>query len=321
MDSQNCDSVTWRDIRISAHLLTVLDTILREQSVTRAAVKLNMSQSNTSAALGRLRQLFDDPLLVRGKTRMVPTERGVQLADSLGIIIDTFDILTARTLGAAEELVPSRCVVGCVGELSHFLTPQITAEIRQNSAATAIEVRSLESSQEVFQKLELEEVDIAIVSKLPRGHLSSELVAEDQLVCMMSKTHNLAQFDQLTLDQYRSSNHVALCFSGMNQTDSITEALRYVGLKRKVSVAIPYIEVIPHAVAASDLIFTTARRFAEFHARILPLHVAALDFELPVIKHYQVWNPTSRDPSRLDWIISRVRSACGVLDSRASAHV
>lgn len=319
MDTQDSDGAEQRDIRISGHLLIILDTILREQSVTRAAVKLNMSQSNTSAALARLRQLFNDPLLVRGKIRMVPTERGMQLARSLGIVIETLDILTARTSGLTKELVPRRCVVGCVGELSHFLTPQITAEIRESSAATTIDVRSVDSPEEVFQKLEQDEVDIAIVSQLPKIHLSSELVAEDQMVCMMSKTHDLAQFDQLTVDQYRACDHVALRLSRKNQTDNITEALKSVGTNRKVAVAIPYIEVIPHAVAASDLIFTTSRRFAEFHARFLPLHIAVLDFELPSIKHYQVWNPSTRDPVRLDWIMSKIRSACSVLHNYTGA--
>ena len=66
---------------IDTYLLRVLHTLLMERSVTRAAVKLNQSQPAISAALRRLRDITGDPLLVRGKAGMVPTEYGLRLLE------------------------------------------------------------------------------------------------------------------------------------------------------------------------------------------------------------------------------------------------
>ena len=57
-----------RDLRrIDLNLLVALDALLEEQSVTRAAQRLALTQPTVSAMLARLRDLFDDPLFVRAQ--------------------------------------------------------------------------------------------------------------------------------------------------------------------------------------------------------------------------------------------------------------
>src|SRR3954454_11934983 len=58
---------------IDLNLLVVLEALLDERNVTRAAVRLNKSQPSVSSGLGRLRQLFNDPLLQREGNGMRPT--------------------------------------------------------------------------------------------------------------------------------------------------------------------------------------------------------------------------------------------------------
>ncbi|WP_037005892.1 LysR family transcriptional regulator, partial [Ectopseudomonas composti] len=61
------------------NLLRVLDALLREQNVSRAAERLSLSQPAVSNALSRLRELLGDPLLVRVGRRMQPTPRALAL--------------------------------------------------------------------------------------------------------------------------------------------------------------------------------------------------------------------------------------------------
>src|SRR5262245_85902 len=69
------------DIRsVDLNLLIALDMLLTECSVTRAASRLALSQSATSAALARLRTLCNDPLLLRTSGGMLPTPKGAELA-------------------------------------------------------------------------------------------------------------------------------------------------------------------------------------------------------------------------------------------------
>src|SRR5689334_5422859 len=59
--------------------LALLDVIIREGSVTRAALEVGLSQPAVSNALARLRQELGDPLLVRTPDGMTPTPRALEL--------------------------------------------------------------------------------------------------------------------------------------------------------------------------------------------------------------------------------------------------
>src|SRR6516164_5881313 len=65
---------------VDLNLFHVLHTVLEERSATGAARRLNVTQSAVSNALSRLRQVFGDPLVVRGARALVPTPRAEKLA-------------------------------------------------------------------------------------------------------------------------------------------------------------------------------------------------------------------------------------------------
>ncbi len=68
------------DIRtVDLNLLVALEALLAERNVTRAAERLHLSQSATSAALARLRDVFRDPLLLRTARGMLPTTKALEL--------------------------------------------------------------------------------------------------------------------------------------------------------------------------------------------------------------------------------------------------
>ena len=89
--------------RIDLNLLVTLEALLAEQNVTRAAARLHLSQPGVSAQLSRLRDLFDDPLLV-------PAHRGILTAKALellGPLRQALDQLR-DTLQAQKQFSPAR---------------------------------------------------------------------------------------------------------------------------------------------------------------------------------------------------------------------
>ncbi|SAK79678.1 LysR family transcriptional regulator [Caballeronia hypogeia] len=296
--------------RISLHLFTILNTILKEQSVTRASVQLNMSQSSVSAALARLRNLYGDPLLVRGKSRLVPTERAQEMMPSLATIGECVDLMTARSIGRSEVIVPRKCTVSCVDEISTFLIPVITAEVLASSERISIEFRSM-ISFDVFVELDAGRLDTAIVSGFGAAPAGHELVGTDDIVCMMSKRHPLARHESLTRAQYKRSEHVALNSHLWSRRSTFDQILQDCGIRRRNSVTLPFADVIPHLLQRSDLLFTTSRKFAAYYATLLPLHTATLEADLPTIQYFQTSTYATKDPLRVAWVASKVRSACG----------
>lgn len=80
---------------LDLNLLVALDALFAEKSVSRAGDRLHLSQSATSGALARLREVFRDPLLVPVGRKMVLTP----VAESLVEPVRTF-LLQAEAIQA-----------------------------------------------------------------------------------------------------------------------------------------------------------------------------------------------------------------------------
>ena len=83
--------------RLDLNLLAIAVALLDEGGVSRAALKLGMSQPAVSGALARLRRHFNDPLFVRAAGGMAPTPRGLQLVGSARDLLQRFDAEVAAT--------------------------------------------------------------------------------------------------------------------------------------------------------------------------------------------------------------------------------
>src|SRR5262245_65279973 len=85
------------DIRkIDLNLLVVLDALLDEHNVTRAAARLGYTQPTISGMLARLRDLFGDPLFVRAQRGLLPTPRAQALVVPLKQLLADSRRLVAR---------------------------------------------------------------------------------------------------------------------------------------------------------------------------------------------------------------------------------
>src|SRR3954470_19730769 len=84
--------------QLDLNLLGTFDALLREQSVTRAAEALGVTQSAVSHALNRLRAFFDDPLFVKAPEGMVPTRKAEALRPA---VVDVVAAIRQRILSEA----------------------------------------------------------------------------------------------------------------------------------------------------------------------------------------------------------------------------
>ena len=77
--------------RIDLNLLVYLDVLLHERNVTKAAAQLGITQPAMSNGLRRLRDLFEDPLLIRTSDGMSPTQRALELQPQVRDILANID--------------------------------------------------------------------------------------------------------------------------------------------------------------------------------------------------------------------------------------
>ena len=128
--------------RVDLNLLIVFETLMHERSVTRAAEKLFLGQPAISAALSRLRNLFDDPLFVRTGRSMEPSARAVEIFALLSPALDS--ISTAVSRAAEFDPATSTAVfrIGLSDDVEFALLPMLLKRLRADDPP--LPVRSFE---------------------------------------------------------------------------------------------------------------------------------------------------------------------------------
>jgi DNA-binding transcriptional LysR family regulator len=128
----------------------------------------------------------------------------------------------------------------------------------------------------------------------------------------MSSRNPLAQ-EGLTLDAYLAAPHVVPAPYSMSQRGVVETFLASRRLSRDARVVVPYFEVAPYLLLDSDLLFTTARHFAEHFARVLPLAVVPLPIDFPTMRFYQLWHERSHHQASHRWLRGLLSDAAGRL--------
>lgn len=281
---------------LDLNLLVALDALLRERHVTRAARSIGLSQSAMSHALGRLREAFDDPLLVRGASSMVPTPRAEHLEAPLREILDATEALVA----AQPELDPRGLRrlfnIGSEGFLATLLVPPLMRRLREQAPGVDLDVAP-RAPRDVAGELERNEIDLAlgVFSRAPAA-MRIQTLFEERYAVVVRRDHPRVK-RRLTLKQYLELPH-ALIGVGPRGGGPVDSALAARGAERRVMLRIGSFLAAPLIVAQSDLLLTLPERLARMFTGVAPLVVHRPPIELRAFPAVQMWHERrQRDPA------------------------
>ncbi|MBO6933781.1 MAG: LysR family transcriptional regulator [Deltaproteobacteria bacterium] len=281
---------------IDLNLLPVLDALLRERHVTRAARRVGLSQSAMSHALARLRAVLGDPILVRSGRTMVPTERAESLESPLREALASLE----SVLGAGERFDPATAEgtmrIGSEDFGTMLLAPGIFRALRERAPSMNLDVGS-QRREAVMAGLENKSLDLAIgvYANLPASLRTRRLLEED-FACVVRRGHPRIK-RRLTLKQYVELPH-ALIGVGDPGPTYVDRALAEKGLSRRVALRIGHFVAAPLVVAETDLVLTMPRRLAERLARTAPLQVHPPPVGLEPFALHAVWHERrQREPA------------------------
>jgi LysR family nod box-dependent transcriptional activator len=285
---------------LDLNLLVVLDTLLTARNVSRASEKLNLSQSATSSALSRLREQFDDEILVPLGRELVPTLRALELAPVIRAIlmqIETnvlsnpeFDPVTSTR---RFRLMASDFV--CLVAARHAL-------IAISRVAPGMQFDIVAPSDEPAAAIERGEVDILIMPDfvISNSH-PSEILFQDGFACIIDET-NESVGDNLTLDQYLALPHAIVRFSGKRQPAFEDFFIGRYGHTRSIEVITSSHATLPFMVAGTQRIATLHERHARLAAGYLPLRVLPVPITIPPIRELIQWHTINNRDAGLAWV-------------------
>ncbi|MEX3809392.1 LysR substrate-binding domain-containing protein [Paraburkholderia sp. BR13439] len=302
-------------------LVRVLRTLLVERSVTQTAMRLNQTQPAISTALRKLRETLGDPILVRGKSGMVPTEYGESLLAAAQRVLRDVDFV-ATPHGDFDPGRSRRTFrVAAPDYLNDFFMPTVIARFREAAPHARLEIESLGPLLDHSAALDAGELDL-VVGNWPKPDPRferSDLFA-DTVVCMMRADHPLAR-EPLTRDAYLAAPHLAPTPYSGTRGGAIDTGFARAKASRRIVATLPYFGLVAQTLLQSDLIFTTTRRFAMHYASMLPLAVVDVPIAFPRIRCYQLWHPQPDRPSDIGWLRTLMSEVSSELVARKTPRV
>ncbi|KWA24680.1 LysR family transcriptional regulator [Burkholderia territorii] len=314
-----CDAPGALDV-LDARLMRILLVLLTERTVSRAAVRLNMSQPATSAALKRLRTLLGDPLLVRSRYGMVPTEFGARLIEPLRNALRVIDFIRNQqpTFDARTSVRTYR--IGCPDYLNVLFVPKLVALFRERAPNAQLVFHPLGDGFDDERALADGELDVVIDNRPARSsRFRQDDLFDDRVVCLMRATHPLARRAAMTPAEFAQAPQLCPTPSWLEASGAIDRQLERVGLQRRIVVTLPHFELAAHALVRSDLILTTTYRLARHYAKLLPLGAVGLPIEPPDIVYRMTWNEAGSCVEGVRWLRALIVEATrGWLEAEAA---
>lgn len=299
-------------LQLSLHDLRLLGLLLQERSISKVALTEGQAQPAVSRKLQRLREVLGDALLVRSGARMVLTERAQSLREPLREIMAQ----AARLEGASlfdPALAERAFHVVCSDCLPPDFLPGIVKRLTRAGQRIGAHVRPADPAFDLAQALDEGGVDLVINNDpKPREDLRIGALFTDDVVCLMRRDHPLAQDRRLPLARYLRMRHLAPYTGSQPRSGPIDGELAKTGYQRQIVATVPEFNLAPHALLDSDLVFTTARRFAEHYAATMPLTVVAAPSELPPMRFYQLWHERNHTSAASRWLREQVAAQCKV---------
>jgi len=297
-----------RDIRrTDLTLLVVLDALLEERSVTRAAARLAVTQPTVSGMLARLRTLFNDPLFVRTQRGLLPTPRAQALAPLLRQWLAEAEVLVAgdRFEPASALLTAS---VSANDYIQSALIVPFLRRLRGAAPNLRIAVRPAQTAG-VAEMLANGELDLSITSttEITTLDLPSRSLYEERYVCAVRKEHPLKGRRAVTMDQFCSYPHVLVSPSDGRFAGPTDEALARLGRTRRVVLSVPGFLVLPELLQTDDLIAVVPERV--LHGRMAGLRTFAPPLAIPGFGVIAIWHPRlHKDPAH-QWLREQLAAA------------
>ncbi len=307
---------------IDLNLLVYLDALLATRNVTQAAESLGISQPAMSNGLRRLRVLFSDPILIRTKEGMSPTERAEELQPLVRNIVASIELAVAPDKGFDPFVTERvfRLSVSDYGECT--LMPPLLERLR--SIAPNITLDILTPSDVSYKDVEGGNVDMVInrFDDLPRS-FHQRTIWRDGFACMMSTDNPIRE--RFNLSSYLEANHVWVSKTGMGigvgvepdqvqQLGWVDDALARLEKKRRIRLYTRHYQTAMQLAGMPDLVITIPSKSAMLQKDNPRVVILPPPFEIPEIELKMAWSSLQHHNPANQWLRGLIAEVAAGLD-------
>ena len=291
--------------QLDLNLLVVLDVLLQERSVTRAGHRLRVTPSAVSHALSRLREVFDDELLVRDGRRMSPTTRARGLTEALPRALQQL----AQTLKAPDPFVPATSSRTFRLAAPDFIAPMVLEKV--GHVAPRVKVEWLATSSTSVQELNQGRFDALIAPRVLKNEgLRATPLGEWPWMVYGRARH--PAFRDWSLEAWAAYPHLQIGTSVLRGPGPVEERASQLGISRQLGAVVPHFSMAAPIIANTDLLITVPAVIMQHPAKIYGLKVREVPFELPNMGLSVFRSAIRGDESGVRWFIEQIEAACKI---------
>ena len=296
--------------RIDLNLLVYLDVLLRERNVTNAASHLGLSQPALSNGLRRLRELFDDPLLIRTSEGMVPTERALKLQPVIRDVLSKIDkaVQPQAAFDPTKDEHFFRIMASDYAESALF--PHVLRQLREKAPGIVLDIMT--PSDVSFLDVEQGKVDMAInrFDSMPQS-FHQKAIWVDDFSCLLSVNNPIVE--DFSLETYLQAAHIWVSKTGMgvgvgmNPLDVqhlgwVDEALRSIEKQRHIAIFTRHYQAAMLLAEQNDLIVTLPSKAAELQRDNPRVVIKKPPFEIPPLDLTMAWSALLQHNPAHQWM-------------------
>ncbi|ODN42108.1 LysR family transcriptional regulator [Piscirickettsia litoralis] len=281
------------------NLLRTLQTLLDECHVTRTAERLNLTQSAISRQLSQLRDIFDDPLLVREGNNLLLTPRALSLKNKItGLLNQCDSLFEPVTFNPATW--QGNVTLSSSDYVAQHILPDIISLLSDQAPNLNITYR-LWSPEYLTQ---LGHLDIQLASTMIT-HIPDDLckakIGADRPVCVMRANHPLAKKQKLTINDFIDYHHISI--SGGGDKDSfVEEQLTKINRQRTIRHTVPFFGSALNTLCQTDMLLVIPEHIAINMKLLYDIHYTKLPIPTPRYQYWLIWHPKYNNEPSHQWL-------------------
>lgn len=287
-------------MRYDLNLLPVFMALMEERSVTRAAVRLGITQPALSNALNRLRDTLRDPLFIRERYGIKPTQFAEEIAP---VILETLARLDEVIIGR-QHFDPATSTrqfnIAPNSFVEIVLMPSIIARLRQQ--APGVKVSLTPYGNDLTETGVISGTTDMALGRIidPPDNLIVQHLMDDGLACVVRADHpDIA--DSLSREQYEQLRHVNVLPPGRMRV-GLFQALERQGLRRDLAISVTHFLAVPEIIAMTDYCATLPRLICRQIAKDPRLKIVPSPVDLGSFPVEIAWHVRYRQDPAHQWL-------------------
>lgn len=292
---------------LDLNLLVALDALLETRSVSAAARRLNLSQPAMSAALARLRDYFQDQILVADGKRMLPTPFAEDLAPRLKAQLRGLSGLLVSSAGFEPASAARTFSIIATDYITAVVLGPLMAGLEAEAPGLRLEIRS--PYDDSAEQLAQGRVDLLITpDTFVHPDHPVELLFEERQVLVGWRDNPLFRHSPTEAEVF-ACGHVAVSFGQQRTASFADRQLALLGKVRRVEATAPTFMAAPWLLRGTGRIAFMHERLARAMAEISPIAIAEIPFDFPIMREMVQHHRARGGDEGLAWLRRRIVEA------------